>query len=351
LKSITIFIPTLAAGGAEKQAVLLSKVLKEDGRNVNFIVFYKYETDTKLKKELTKYGIPIFQLEGNNIIKIISYFRRIKRSKPDIILNYLLLPNILGGVAGRIFKITSIGGIRSSHIPRKKILLYRLVHNHLTKFTIYNNNAGRDFTLRKGFKDNKCEVIQNAIKPCIPFVRIKNEIPIILSVGRFTQEKDYHTSLAAIELLHKKGQSFRYIIVGWGKLKDVIHNIIDQNNLNERVEIVENPVDLEYFYKSADIYLQTSLFEGLSNTVMEAMNYSLPVVVTDVGDNSRLVIEKNNGHLCPIGDYQYISEKLSALINDENLRSSYGQYSLSHISENYSIEIFKEKYIRLLEKL
>ena len=82
---------------------------------------------------------------------------------------------------------------------------------------------------------------------------------------------------------------------------------------------------------------------------MEALNWSLPIVATNVGDNDRLVIDGMNGTLCPIGDYKGLASAILPLLDNAHLRNQYGSFSNKNLRENYSMEIFKQRYIQLIE--
>ena len=100
---------------------------------------------------------------------------------------------------------------------------------------------------------------------------------------------------------------------------------------------------------TADIYLSTSLFEGTSNSIMEAMNWSIPVVATNVGDNNQLIKDSWNGYLISIGDYKRLSEHLLKLLHDDKLRIEMGIRGNERL-HNYSVERFVENYSKVLEK-
>lgn len=82
---------------------------------------------------------------------------------------------------------------------------------------------------------------------------------------------------------------------------------------------------------------------------MEGMNANMPVVCTDVGDNSYLVEDGYNGFLAPIRDYVSLSDGILRLIKDGKLRATMGKNSKEHLLDDYSVEIFKERYKRLLK--
>lgn len=77
----------------------------------------------------------------------------------------------------------------------------------------------------------------------------------------------------------------------------------------------------------------------------------MPLVVTNVGDNNKLVQEGKNGFLCEIGDAEYIAEKLIYLINNYEERIKFGELSYKIVSENYSFDKFQSNYINFIESL
>ena len=79
------------------------------------------------------------------------------------------------------------------------------------------------------------------------------------------------------------------------------------------------------------------------------MNWCLPVVCTNVGDNYKLVLESENGYLTNIGDAEQISLKLKTLVSDKTLRQEMGLKSNRHLRENYSMEFFEERYLKVIQ--
>ena len=127
---------------------------------------------------------------------------------------------------------------------------------------------------------------------------------------------------------------------------------ISDLNLNKYIDIIITPPpEFSDYLTKADIYLSTSLFEGLSNSIMEAMEFSLPIVATNVGDNNQLIREGFNGFLAPVKSIKDISARLFELIQDNTKRAEMGANSYNLLKENYSIEVFKQNYIELLHKL
>ena len=187
-----------------------------------------------------------------------------------------------------------------------------------------------------GFPD-----IQNTVK------RNLTDVPVIITVGRFVQQKDYETAIRAISLL--KDRFFRFLIVGYGDLEKDVRKWVNQYHIEDVTTIFINPSNTQELIECADVYLSTSLFEGTSNSIMEAMNWSLPVVATNVGDNSYLVQEKQSGFLHSIGDAEGIANSLGKLLDDSELRNRMGERGNRILHEQYSMVLFEKRYIDLIE--
>jgi glycosyltransferase involved in cell wall biosynthesis len=339
------------SGGSEKQALLLAIVLKER-YDVTILVYYGKKIEKKFKDVIMHNDIKLIRFTGNVLEKLWCIYWFFVRTKFDIIFCYLLLPNLIGGVLGKLAGIRyTIGGIRSSHFDSNKIFLNRILQNRINNYTIYNNYHGVQNFSRMNFNVSKAYVISNCIDQKKDYIKRTNRrVLTILSVGRFHEAKDYRTALQSIKIV-SSNYNVRYRLIGWGKKEIDIRSWITSFNLEDKAEIIVNPKDLDKYYREADIFLQTSIFEGLSNTIMEAMNYSLPIVATHVGDNKLLVEDCGSGILCRAGDSQEIAKSLCSLCKDNNLRNSMGLKGYEHIKKNYSISNFKNKYIYFIENL
>ncbi len=133
--------------------------------------------------------------------------------------------------------------------------------------------------------------------------------------------------------------------------KDKIRSLINQLNLQKEVDILINPPNIPEILRSCDIYLSTSLFEGLSNSIMEAMSAGLPVIATNVGDNTYLVENSLNGFIVPCRDIKLIVEKLEYLINNEDARTEFGNNSRIKVENEFSEEKLLENYLSLFLRM
>lgn len=348
MKKVSILISTLDSGGAEKQAVLLATQLSRY-TNVNLIVLYGNYTEYKRNIDLlSKSSVILYKLSGNLFSKIRQIRRIVEDSKTDVLFNYLTMPDLVGSFVGRLTGIRVYNGIRNSRLPKNKMLMEKVAHNLLATGTIYNCYSGADYFGNLGFCKSKNIVIPN----CFPniaeqIVRSDRQEKIIITVGRFDPQKDYEILIKSVAKLQRK--DFRLCIVGYGVLEERIRSWVKLYGIDDKTDIYIKPENVTELERNADIYISTSLFEGTSNSIMEALNWSLPVVATNVGDNNHLVLDGDNGYLHPVGDVDGLSVSLNKLLDSVELRNKMGAKSNQILRENYSIEIFEKRYLDLIK--
>lgn len=350
-KNIAILIPTINAGGAEKQASLLASLLSKKYKVCVILYSGEAKTNEANVKRLEEANINVIKLVGNTLSKIIKLKSILKESKISHLFNYLTKPNFVGAIAGKQVGVQRIyNGIRNSRNDWWKLILERIAHNNYATATIYNCYSGEEYFSSKGLKKDKAIVIPNCF-PNIsePIVREDKEVKHIVTVGRFVAQKDYKTIVSTIAELKILRQDFVMDIIGYGEEEQNIRGWIKEFDVENNVNMYIRPNNVQDIVRDADIYLSTSLFEGTSNSIMEALNWSLPIVATNVGDNDHLVINGQNGFLHPIGDAKGMAQSLSKLLDSVELRNQYGNASNQNLRNNYSVEIFEERYLKLIE--
>ena len=353
MKNIAILIPTLKAGGAEKQAVLLSSLLSRN--NDVHVIILAGEQNVAFAKNveiIENSNVKLHKLTGGIKGKYKSLKSLLKDNNIDILFNYLTKPNVIGAIAGHKAGVKRIyNGIRNSRIDWWKLILERFTHNHYATGTIYNCYSGEEYFSSKGLKKEKAIVIPNCF-PNIsePIVRENKEVKHIVTVGRFVPQKDYKTIIRTITELKKLRQDFIMDIIGYGDEEQNIRSWIKEFDVEKCINIYIRPDNVQDIVRASDIYLSTSLFEGTSNSIMEALNWSLPVVATNVGDNEHLVIDGVNGTLHPIGDAKGMAESIAKLLDSSDLRNKLGLAGNKNLRENYSMEIFEKRYLKIIEQ-
>lgn len=350
-KKIALFSYTLLSGGAEKQLVLLANTYSKIHK-VTIFVYFHDKIDKRIVKLIdNNENLSVVKLNGSIIYKLYFLYKELKKRNIEYFFSYLTFPNLIGSIVAKYAAVPFVfSGIRTASLPKKKWILESFINRYLADFTIFNNYTGEKNSKYFGLREDKNIVISNCLDKKIEsnLIRKNNSIPVVITVGRFVEEKDYNTALKSIKILVDKGLQFKYIIIGYGKLELEIRKLIKVLALQNVVEIIIKPSTVYPYLLKSDIYLSTSLFEGTSNSILEAMNSDLPIVATNVGDNNYLIEEGYNGYLLNKKDINGIFEKLETLLINKTLRELLGKNNKDVIKRKFSFQIFEKKYFELL---
>jgi len=346
---IILVINTLMNGGAEKQAVHLLNLLGKNN-DIRLIVINGAQIDKRIYNQIeNQQNLILFKQKFlfKKILNLVSIFKSYNNLT---VFSYLSLPNLLSVIAGRIAGANNIySGIRNSKLSILKFLIenFNIIFNSNTIFNCYSgrNNVKFYFTKKKPL------VITNVFTNFKQTnkITLNSNLINIITVARFVPQKDYTTALKAVRELKNKCKKFNYTIIGYGQDQELIKKIIHNFGLNNHVQLIINPDNIEHYLDKSHIYLSTSLFEGTSNSIMEAMNYKLPIVATDVGDNYKLVHQNFNGFLTKIGSHIELSQYLFELIKNEKLRQEFGDNSFQILNNNHSSHKFINNYLNLIK--
>lgn len=167
----------------------------------------------------------------------------------------------------------------------------------------------------------------------------------IVTVGRLTKPKNHLLALDAAHILKDNGLDFKWYFVGEGEMRTALEQRITDLGLAENVILLglkENPYP---YMAKADVYVQTSAFEGFGMTIAEAKMLHRPVVSTNFDVIHDQIVDHQNGLIADMTP-QNVAEKILELIADEELRGSIGK---SLANETYSTVITEPaKVMRLI---
>ncbi len=172
----------------------------------------------------------------------------------------------------------------------------------------------------------------------------------IISLARISPEKDHLNLLRAFKLVNANHPDWSLHIVGnhnSDEYFNLVKLFVQENNLIHKVFFYHNCIDVKNILSQASIGVLCSKFEGLPITLLEYGLAKLPVIVTDVGQCKKVVINSNYGFIVPKEDEIALSEKMKLLMNDKDLRNSISINFNKHIIDNYSEDKIIEKLIKI----
>ena len=175
--------------------------------------------------------------------------------------------------------------------------------------------------------------------------------PTAISVARLSPLKDFPTLLRAVPLVVSHVPDFRLKIVGDGPERSKLESLIDELNIRAHVEMLGERHDVPDLLAQSGFFVSSSLSEGISLTLLEAMAIGLPVVTTSVGGNPEIVIEGQTGNLVPAGDPAALAQAIVNLCGERDLWSAMGTLGRQRVEQNFEIRQMIRNYEAMYEEL
>ncbi len=313
---ILFLIRSLHYGGAERRLEIIAKGLRDRGHDVVVSVFY---AGGPLEEELQKMGVRVQPLHKRGRWDLLALLVRlakvIREECPDIFHGYLEEPNNIGVLIKPLFPTIKIvwGVCNSMMVVGRYDWVARLSFRlscRLSRFAdaiISNSRAGCDYHVAMGYPVETMIVIPNGIDTerfrydPVARVQLRSEWGVadhqklIGLVARLHPVKDHQTFLKAAALLVKTGTHFRLVCVGDGpaKYKASLQDLAETLGLTNCVTWINARTDVSRIYSALDLLVSSSVYEGFSNVIGEAMACGVPCVATDAGDSAWIVADKD----------------------------------------------------------
>ncbi len=175
-------------------------------------------------------------------------------------------------------------------------------------------------------------------------LKISPNTVVVGAVGRLVKVKNYDSLLRAMKLVLQNNTKALLIIAGDGPEREKLENLTRQLNIENDVIFLGRKDNIHELMNMFNIFVLPSYYEGLSNTLLEAMACGVPVVASDVGGNKELVNTGSTGYLYPSNDSELLADNLLSLIGDIRKRRQFGKNARHDIEKNYSIQRMVNNY-------
>lgn len=162
--------------------------------------------------------------------------------------------------------------------------------------------------------------------------------PHAISVARLSPEKDFPTLIQAIPYVLPEHPEFRLSIVGEGKERPLLEQLIRQLELTDRVRLLGERRDVPELLEQAALFVSSSSTEGISLTLLEAMAVGLPIVATAVGGNPEVVQDGATGYLVPAGDPKSLAHAINRHLSQRDTWKPMSQLARQRVETQFNIE-------------
>ena len=382
-------IPSIGMGGVQRQLVLL---LKNRSPAYNHRVVVLRSEDRFFGPELSECGVGVYYLDSGEVrsalglspgqetqsgvhpvftvvksslplcceILKLSLFLRTLNPRPDLVHCWLLYANLAGSIAARLAKmprvVTSVRNIQSEvnynyYDPRWQRPLERATVPLANAITANAPAVAVDYRVFAGARAEQVVTVPNGIDVktigrLAPAQRAEKRLTfglgpkdlVVGTVARLAKEKDFETFLRAVALARGELPALRSMIIGGGPLRAHLESFAASLGLANFVQFLGERKDIEDLIQCFDVFLLTSVIEGMPNAVMESQLLGVPVVATRAGGSVDLIRDGETGLLAPIGDHRALASCIVRLFTEDGLWGRISLASEKQIREGYTIE-------------
>ncbi len=379
-KRVTMLIPTLVQGGAEKQMSLLAAGLPRSEFDVSVVAL---TAGGPWLQYLQDRDIPVtvigkrFKADPFALYRLVGQLRLLR---PDVLHTWIFAANAYGRLAARW------AGVRTCVVGERCVDLWKNeLHFALDRWLdrrtdayVTNSQGVVDFYQLHRVGLGKFHVIPNAIesiesdspslvdsdsnqeiraevKQARSEWRQKLDLPqsslVVTSLARLWPQKRLKDLIWAMDLLNCQHDHVHLVIAGDGPERGRLEQFAREAKVEAHVQFVGHLQQPSSLLQASDLVALVSEYEGQSNAIMEAIRCRVPVLVSDIPGNRDLVPDESFGWLCQVGDRIGIAKKIQAVIHDSQSALQRAAAAQERLSRDFSESAMIESHIRLYRQL
>ncbi len=268
-------------------------------------------------------------------------------------------------LAGVPLRVHGHHGREAAAAPARQRRLNRWLAGRVTRLVAVSGDLGREIVEDWAVPRERLTMIPNgvdlaAFTPPARVDEAREELGlapdhrVVLSIGGLRPVKDYPTLIRGFARVHAQRPEARLVIVGGergGGSQPELAALAAGLGVEGAVLFPGVRQDIPRLLAVSDVYVNSSVFEGMSNTILEAMAASRPVVATAVGGNPELVRDGVTGYLVPPGDPARLAERLVEVLGDPGLAKSLGAAGRAAVEAEHTMERMVAAYEDCYEDL
>ena len=326
---IIFTLASLGSGGAERVVSLLANKMDEMGHKVEIICLkyddVYYQTNDSIKVVYGK------GQAKNNLSELYWLRKHILQEKPNVVIAFTegVYCFTIAALLGTKIPVIASERLDPSAMTWKRNLLKRLLLPYANWLVVQTRTIKEYFPKRI---QKKTSVILNPVS-LTPSPSPKGEGSIqseekknrIISVARLFPQKNQEMMIRAFAKIANDYPEWELVIYGEGPLRDKLEDLVSSLHLQEKVSLPGRTEHVTEELQKSKIFCLSSDYEGMSNSMIEAICMGLPIVSTKVSGTDELIKDGVNGYLVEIGDEAGMALALKRLIQDEELMKQMGE--------------------------
>ncbi|TMW71330.1 glycosyltransferase [Thauera sp. UPWRP] len=358
---ISLFLPDLRGGGAERVSLDLARAFDSIGLEVEFVLMKA--VGKFLPEALKSFGV--FDLNVDKVRSApLELAKYLQDRRPDALIANMW-PLTSAAVAGRVLARWDGRLLLVDHSTLSRAYAgWGMLHNltmHASMMATYrladrvagvSQGVASDIAHLAGLKEADVSVLHNPIplRPT-PDQDARGNVELlwnsppgerILTVGSLKDAKNHPLLIRAFAQLSRAES--RLMIVGQGQNESMLRALAQELGIADRVIFAGFHADPSPFYATADLFVLSSDYEGFGNVIVEALSFGVPVVSTDCPSGPAEILENGRwGRLVPVGDADALARAIEAALLNPTDREA-----LKRRAADFAPEIAARKYLDLL---
>ena len=355
MKKIFFYINAIHHGGAERVMVNLANCLKD--RYECFLITsiresWEYPLDEGVKR------ISLFEddLPSSFIKRNLSLTKKLRslvlKEKPDVLISFMAEPNFRAILSKRNSSTKCIISIRNDPHKEYPNFIFRIAAKILYPFTdgvVFQTKDAKDYFSKK--IQNKSRIIFNQVDEKFYNTPLLSKREGIITTGRLVDQKNHEMLIRAFSSVADSVTDNLYIY-GEGELKSHLEDVIRELHMEQRVFLMGSSKNVPEILSKANVFVLSSDFEGMPNSLLEAMAMGLPCISTDCpcGGPKSIIKNGENGLLTTVGCADELSEAIKSICCDTDFKDKIAKNARLSANE-FNSETVLNNWINYIENV
>lgn len=349
---ILIILNDLKNGGVERVLSVLANYLAERDYDVHMLAIASDCVSYPLSEKVRYEYVPIMQIYKK--VGILREFeimgkihKEIKRIAPDYVIGFddsIIIRSVPSAwLQGRKILVSERIDPSIYGLPMR---IVRQVAYDMAKSVVFQTEDAQKFFPKR--TQRKSVVIPNPLTENLPY-RLEETNKDIIMACRLRSQKNVHLAIRGFAKFYPGHEDYRLVVYGEGEQLEELQALAKELGVGDNVVFPGHVSDIHQRMRSCAMYLSTSDYEGISNSMLEALAIGAPSVCTDcpVGGARMFIKDGVNGILTPVGDADAVAAALTRIADDADFAASISKESVK-IRELLSTDVICPQWEALL---
>ena len=358
--SLTIaqFTADLNRAGQQRVVVDLAKGFRSKGHRSLVCTTL---SDGELEEELKPAGIGYrrFNLSKNYDLRaVVPIMKYLREQKIDVVITHGFYGSFIPRVSTLCARIPAFLHVEHN-VSDQKRFYHVLINNFFSLFTdriVCVSSKARESLLEiEKPVSSKVAVIPNGLNTerfsGSTTINRPRDVKRVGIVGRFYEQKGHRYFIDAAALILQRDKAVEFVFVGDGPLRSDMEKRVLKAGIEAHCHFYGERSDIGELLRTFDVFVLSSLWEGLSISLLEAQFLGVPSVVTAVGGNPEIIRDGWNGLLVPPENPEQLASAVLRVLGDEALQRKFSENAKRLVAEKYTVDTMVNAYLELISEL